>query len=86
MTNSLNSYDLSRLFGGTNQSSVSGHVTARATRVNQSGGEAMIEDGVSISTSDSDSDMRVMTDSLSTVSWDDINDDHDDNDDDESRD
>ena len=46
----------------------------------------MVEEALSSRdiSSDSDSDLRGMTDSLSTVSWDDINDDHEDND--ESRD
>jgi len=77
MTSSLPSYDLSRLFSG------SGH-TRHASGAG--GGEALVEEALSSRdiSSDSDSDLRGMTDSLSTVSWDDINDDHEDND--ESRD
>ena len=78
MTSSLNSYDLGRLFGGSG-----------GPHHHRGGGEALVEDVRSSRdiSSESDSDIRVMTDSLSTVSWDDINDDHDDNDgDDESKD
>ena len=79
MTSSLPSYDLSRLFS----SSGSGHMRHAS---GAGGGEALVEEALSSRdiSSDSDSDLRGMTDSLSTVSWDDINDDHEDND--ESRD
>ena len=77
MTSSLPSYDLSRLFSG------SGHMRHAS---GAGGGEALVEEALSSRdiSSASDSDLRGMTDSLSTVSWDDINDDHEDND--ESRD
>lgn len=78
VNSSLNSYDLKKLFG---QSS---------THHPQSGGEALVQDDDDdhgdVSTSDSDND-KVMSDSISTVSWDDItNDDCNEADDDESRD
>ena len=68
MTSSLPSYDLSRLFS-------SGH-TRHASGAG--GGEALVEEALSSRdiSSDSDSDLRGMTDSLSTVSWDDINEDN----------
>ena len=82
MTSSLPSYDLSRLFSGSG--SGSGHMRHAS---GAGGGEALVEEALSSRdiSSASDSDLRGMTDSLSTVSWDtDINDDHEDND--ESRD
>jgi len=82
MTGSLNSYDLGRLFS-------SCHVPLHVSKPG-GGGEALVEDSFSLNScsGESDSDQRVMTDSLSTVSWDDINDDNDDADadDDESKD
>jgi len=82
MTSSLPSYDLSRLFSG------SGHTRHASGSGTGGGGEALVEEALSSRDSDlsiSDSDLRGMTDSLSTVSWDtDINEDQEDND--ESRD
>ena len=80
MTSSLPSYDLSRLFSG----SGSGHMRHAS---GAGGGEALVEEALSSRdiSSASDSDLRGMTDSLSTVSWDtDITEDQEDND--ESRD
>ena len=77
MTSSLPSYDLARLFSHYN------------TRPGQSAGEALVEETSREVSSASEGDSRRMTDSLSTVSWEDINDDHEDYDhdgDDESRD
>ena len=79
MTSSLPSYDLARLFSHYN------------TRPGHSAGEALVEETNSSRelSSASEGDGRMMTDSLSTVSWEDINDDHEEYDhdgDDESRD
>ena len=77
MTSSLPSYDLARLFSHYN------------TRPGHSAGEALVEETSREVSSASEEDARKMTDSLSTVSWEDINDDHEDYDhdgDDESRD
>ena len=83
MTTSLPSYDLARLF-----SHYSNHSN---TRPGHSAGEALVEETNSSRevSSASEGEGRIMTDSLSTVSWEEINEDQEDYDqdgDDESRD
>ena len=79
LTSSLNTYDLKKLFCAGSSSSCA-----------RSGGESMVadddvdDDHSDQVSSDSDND-KVMSDSISSVSWDDITNDNDDNDD-ESRD
>jgi len=70
MTSSLPSYDLARLF----------------SHYRDSGGEALVEESSSREVSSSEEDNRLMTDSLSTLSWEDITEDYDNDGDDESRD
>lgn len=70
MTTSLPSYDLVRLF----------------SHYRDSGGEALVEESSSREVSSSEEDKRLMTDSLSTLSWEDITEDYDNDGDDESRD
>ena len=76
MTSSLPSYDLARLF--------SHYSHSHQVNTRNSAGEALVD-----LSSGSEGDTRIMTDSLSTVSWEDINEDQEDFDqdgDDESRD
>ena len=70
MTSSLPSYDLARLF----------------SHYRDSGGEALVEESSSREVSSSEEDNRLMTDSLSTLSWEDVTEDYDNDGDDESRD
>ena len=83
MTTSLPSYDLARLFSHYSQS--------QQANTRNSAGEALVEETNSSGelSSGSEGDARLMTDSLSTVSWEEINEDQEDYDqdgDDESRD
>lgn len=71
MSSSLPSYDLARLF----------------SHYRDSGGESLVEEtSSSRDLSSSEGDNRLMTDSLSTLSWEDITEDYDNDGDDESRD
>ena len=71
MSSSLPSYDLARLF----------------SHCRDSGGESLVEEtSSSRDLSSSEGDNRLMTDSLSTLSWEDITEDYDNDGDDESRD